>query len=150
MFTKDPTSENGIHLINLDSRYHSSPNFSNYSPCEGSGSTILGENQWSRLAKKLKKSSDIKVIGNGIQVLPPTYYEGGIEKFCSYSGDNSNRDIFLGANSALGKGSGVSGTSYESWDQIPQERTRLLHMCQESIHAGKKKDHLHIWQSALG
>ena len=61
------TGQDGIHLINLDARYHRSPTFATYGTCEGASSTILGVEQWTWLANELNRPSEIKVIASGIQ-----------------------------------------------------------------------------------
>ena len=38
-------SDPGIHLINLDNRYHRDPTFSDYGTCKGASSTMLGRDQ---------------------------------------------------------------------------------------------------------
>jgi hypothetical protein len=45
MFSK-PGGGNGIHLINLDARYHRSPTFSDYGSCKGSESKMLRLYVW--------------------------------------------------------------------------------------------------------
>ena len=37
---------------------------------------------------------------------------------------------------AVGESSASVGTSYESWGEMPQERTRLLQKCQRAINDG--------------
>ena len=134
VFNKDD-GKPGIHLINLDARYHRSPTFPSYGECEGAASTILGEDQWDWLAKELRKNSEVKVIGSGIQVLPPTN-QNDVSSFCSYDGEAGT---FVNANLALEEGPGISGTSFESWGEIPQERLKLLSIVQESIAEGHTK-----------
>ena len=137
MFNKDANNPNGMHLINLDGRYHRSNALLGQGPCEGASSTILGDTQWAWLQAELNKPSEFKVIGSGIQVLPPTNQDRNLNDYCAYSAGGASS--FTAANAALNEGPGVSGTSYESWGEFPQERTRLLHMCQESLNAGKTK-----------
>jgi alkaline phosphatase D len=83
MFSTD-TGSAGIHLINLDCRYHRSPTYIEYGTCQGALSTMLGSDQWEWLENELKRPSEIKVIGSGIQVLPPTNLERNISDYCAY------------------------------------------------------------------
>jgi alkaline phosphatase D len=136
MFNKDTNTPNGIHLITLDARYHRSPTYSTYGPCEGAASSMLGATQWAWLQQELNKPSEIKIIGSGVQVLPPTN-QNIATSHCAYDGPSGTFDA---ANIAVGEGPGFpAGTIYEQWGEMPQERTKLLHMCQESINAGKTK-----------
>ena len=73
LFSTDSGSP-GIHLINLDNRYHRSPTYDTYGECIGASSTILGSAQWAWLEDELRRPSEIKVIASGIQVLPPTNF----------------------------------------------------------------------------
>jgi hypothetical protein len=136
MFHKPGTGENGIHLINLDVRFHRSPTFDAYGPCEGDVSTMLGDTQWTWLENELSKPSEIKVIASGIQVLPPTNQDRAVGTYCAYDGVNNT---FENANLDLNEGPGVSGTHYETWGELPQERTKLLQLCQNSVNAGNTK-----------
>jgi len=133
------TTENGIHVINLDVRSHRSPTLSTRGPvCEGpEGSTMLGEEQWTWLERELlNKKSIIKVVTSGTQVLPPTTRERDVEEHCSYDFPGGSFDE---ANTNIGEGPSHTGTKYEGWGQIPQERTRLLRLAQQSINAGMTK-----------
>ena len=139
MFSKpNDTSADGIHLINIDARFHRSPTYDNFGPCEGSSSTMLGDTQWEWLQNELlTKQSEIKIIGSGIQVLPPTHKGRPLEDYCSYDGSGETFDqAMIALNEAS---SDNSGTLYESWGEMPQERTRLLQLCQESINSGMTK-----------
>lgn len=130
------TSENGIHLIHLDARSHRSPTFNTYGDCEGKDSSMLGEEQWTWLQMELNRPSKVKIIGSGIQVLPPTYHGRPLTEYCSFDGEEGT---FLQANSAVGEDEKWQGTRYECWSEIPQERTRLLQMVQKSINDGNSK-----------
>jgi len=134
MFTTD-TSAPGIHLINLDARYHRSPTFSVHGRCERT-STMLGETQWTWLESELSRPSEIKVIGSGVQVLPPTHRQRSLSDYCAYDKSGGTFDT---ANAEMGEGEGFDGSQWESWAEIPQERTRLLKLVQESINAGNAK-----------
>jgi alkaline phosphatase D len=136
MFTKEDGKVNGIHLINMDARYHRSPTFPNYGTCRGANSTMLGAVQWAWLSAELNKPSEIKIIGSGTQILPPTHRDRNTAAYCAYDGPGGTFDA---ANAAIGEGVAFEGTEYEGWAEIPQERTRLLHLVQESINAGKAK-----------
>jgi alkaline phosphatase D len=138
LFSK-PNGDNGIHMINLDARYHRSSVYS--SNCEGKDSTILGAEQWSWLEAELQVTSDIKVIASGIQVLVPTYLPPvigpGIYGYCAYDGSGGTFDE---ARESVGEGSDKwRGLTYECWGEIPQERARLLQLCQKAINDGHAK-----------
>jgi len=122
------------HVINLDARYFRSPTFSNYGTCEGDNSTMLGEKQWQWLQDELNKPSEIKVISSGIQVLPPLNQGRNKSTYCAYG----NGQKFTQAVASLNEQT-MSGTSYESWAEIPQEREKLLRMVQKSLNDGKTK-----------
>ena len=122
------------HVITLDARYFRSPTFNNYGQCEGDSSTILGEAQWQWLEQQLNKESQITFIASGIQVLPPLHLGRSKSKYCAY-GDGA---AFNQAIAALNE-SELSGTSYESWAEIPTERERLLRLVQQAINQGKTK-----------
>lgn len=122
------------HVITLDARYFRSPTFASYGACEGDATTILGEQQWQWLEKELSKPSEIKLIASGIQVLPPLYQGRNRNNYCAF-GDGKK---FEQAISNLQE-SDMSGTSYESWAEVPLERERLLRLVQKSINAGNAK-----------
>jgi len=135
------TASGGIHLINLDARYHRSSTFPSDGPCKGSQSTILGETQWAWLRNELlNRRSDIKIIASGYPVLPPTVSatRQRHSTFCAYDGVNNTFDhanMDMNEYGPLFKG----GTIHESWGAIPQERTRLLKLVQESVNSGYAK-----------
>ncbi|MCF2856426.1 alkaline phosphatase D family protein [Pseudoalteromonas sp. SMS1] len=122
------------HVITLDARYFRSPTFDNYGTCEGSDTTILGTEQWQWLEKQLDTPSEIKLIASGIQVLPPLYQGRSKNKYCAY-GDGKE---FEQAIADMAE-SDMSGTSYESWAEVPLERAKLLRLVQKSINSGKTK-----------
>lgn len=128
-----PANESA-HVIMLDARYHRSPTFSSYGKCEGESSTILGDAQWAWLQSEFDKKSEVKIIGSGIQVLPPLYQGRSKSSYCAYA-DGKQFDKSI-AN--LGE-SDMSGTSYESWAEMPQQREKLLRMAQKSINDGNAK-----------
>lgn len=137
IFAMPDGSGNGIHLINLDARSHRSPTFSTYGSCMYGASTMLGDEQWSWLESQLKVISEIKIIGSGIQVLPPTNLSTeNAGSYCAYDGSGGS---FEQAMSDVGEGPQWRGTSYESWAEIPQQRTKLLQLCQKSINDGYTK-----------
>ena len=138
MFQRLDNTPNGIHLINLDARYHRSLSYpKSYAECEGAASTVLGDSQWEWLQNELNRPSDVKIIASGIQVLPPTYKTGANE-MCAFLGDGQLS--FEQANEELGEGDiNYSGTFYESWGEFPQERTKLLRMVQKSVADGFTK-----------
>lgn len=127
---------NGIHLIHIDARYHRSPSFASYGPCEGSDSTILGETQWTWLQNELNQPSEVKIIGSGIQVLPPTYRGRSVNEYCSYDGVGGTFDS---SNAAVGEGGTLDSSEYEMWSEYPQERMKLLKLAQKSINDGNAK-----------
>ena len=135
MFTT-PDDSDGIHLIHIDARSHRSPTYNSYGPCEGENSTILGDEQWAWLQAELNRPSEIKVIGSGIQVLPPTYYGRSLTSYCAYDGEGG---AFLSANLEVGEDSRWRGMRYEAWSEVPKERTKLLKMVQKSINDGNAK-----------
>lgn len=136
MFKKPGTSTDGVHLINLDARFHRSPTFANYGPCAGANSRMISPEQWAWLTLELNRPSEIKIIGSGTQILPPTHRGRSLSSYCSYDGAGNTFDQ---ANAELGEGPSFEGTQYEAWAEIPQERTRLLKLVQESINAGNTK-----------
>jgi len=132
-----PGGKNGIHLINLDARYHRSPTFKDYGLCEGAESDMLGSEQWSWLEHELSQTSEIKIISSGTQVLPPTHNGRDKSLYCAYDGAGGT---FLDAITEVGESwSDWDGTHYESWGEIPQSRARLLKLCQKAINDGKSK-----------
>jgi alkaline phosphatase D len=96
---------------------------------------MLSEEQWQWLELELKLVSDLKIITNGIQILPPTNLQRPLGRYCSY-GDGV---LFNEAIESLGE-TGLSGTQYESWAEIPTQREKLLRMVQESINQGFSKN----------
>ncbi|TMO69408.1 alkaline phosphatase D family protein [Pseudoalteromonas aurantia] len=122
------------HVITLDARYFRSPTFSSYGECEGASSSILGMAQWQWLEKELAKPSDIKLIASGIQVLPPLYQGRAKNKYCAYADGVEFEQAINNLNE-----SSMSGTSYESWAEMPAQREKLLRLVQKSINAGHTK-----------
>ena len=123
-----------VHSIMLDARYFRSATFSRYGTCQGDNSTMLGDAQWVWLEQELQKPSEIKVIASGIQVLPPLHRDRSLNSYCAYG----NGQQFNAAVSNLNE-SNDSGTSFESWAEIPQEREKLLRLVQKAINTGKTK-----------
>mmetsp|Transcript_14275 Transcript_14275/g.30999 ORF Transcript_14275/g.30999 Transcript_14275/m.30999 type:complete len:625 (-) Transcript_14275:98-1972(-) len=130
--------ENGIHLINLDNRSHRSPTFPMHGLCEGANSTMLGAAQWAWLeAEMLNKTSVIKLVSSGVQVLPPTSKDRPADEYCSYDGPDGS---FVAANIDMEEdGADALGTKYEGWGEMPAERARLLRLAQRSINEGRAK-----------
>ncbi len=122
------------HVIMLDARYHRSPTFSSYGQCEGDASTVLGDAQWQWLQTQFNQKSEVKIIASGIQVLPPLHQGRSKSSYCAYG----NGKAFNQSIANLGE-SAMSGTSYESWAEIPQQREKLLTMAQKSINDGNAK-----------
>lgn len=127
-------SDKKVHSIMLDARYFRSPTFSSYGTCQGDNSTMLGDTQWVWLEQELQKPSAIKIIASGIQVLPPLHRDRSLSSYCAYG----NGEKFNAAVNNLNE-SNDSGTSYESWAEMPQEREKLLHLAQQAINTGKAK-----------
>lgn len=123
-----------VHSIMLDARYFRSPTFSSYGTCQGDNSTMLGDAQWAWLAQELAKPSEIKIIASGIQVLPPLHRDRSLSSYCAYG----NGQQFNAAVNNLNEHND-SGTSFESWAEIPQEREKLLRLAQQAINTGKTK-----------
>ena len=93
MFKKPSSTTNGIHLINLHARYHRSATFSNYGTCLGAASTMLGAEQWLWLEGEMfSRTSEIKIIGTGTQVLPPLYRGRILDDYCAYDGPGGTFD----------------------------------------------------------
>jgi alkaline phosphatase D len=123
-----------VHSIMLDARYFRSPTFSSYGTCQGDNSTVLGDAQWAWLEQELAKPSEIKIIASGIQVLPPLHRARNLNSYCAYG----NGQQFNTAVNNLNE-SNDSGTSYESWAEMPQQREKLLRLAQQAINTGKTK-----------
>eukprot|EP00040_Diaphanoeca_grandis_P000102 m.14348 g.14348 ORF g.14348 m.14348 type:complete len:2596 (-) comp10105_c0_seq1:515-8302(-) len=126
-----------VHVILLDARFHRSPTFSSYGSCEGSESQMLDEAQWTWLENQLAIPSEVKIIGSGIQVLPPLADVQTTAKtsYCAYDGANGTFEAAIADMDEKGK----RGTEYESWSEIPQERAKLLRLVQQSMNAGNAK-----------
>jgi alkaline phosphatase D len=133
MFTKPGDANvNGVHLVLLDVRYFRSPTFKEKGHCEGGNSTVLGEEQWKWLEQELKKKSKIKVIGTGMQVMQPTDQTfTDVDSYCANDGKT-----FFDVIDQLGEDKRFLGTKYEGWNQIPQEKARLLRLLQRTIANG--------------
>lgn len=105
---------------------------------------MLGETQWTWLENELPlRTSEIKVIGSGTQVLPPLHRSSRyLNQDCAYDDGTDRQDrTFDRAITAIGEddASQYEGTEHESWAEIPQERTRLLQLVQRSINTGRAK-----------
>ncbi|MFC6633241.1 alkaline phosphatase D family protein [Microbulbifer taiwanensis] len=123
-----------LHVIMLDARYHRSPTFSDYGRCEGDNSSMLGEAQWAWLEQELARPSEIKVIGSGIQVLPPLHRDRNLNQYCAYGDGKKFNQAIANLDEET-----LSGTEYESWAEFPLERERLLRLVQKSINEGNAK-----------
>lgn len=130
-----PDSDRSLHVIMLDNRYDRSPTYPVYGECEGDSTAMMSDAQWDWLENELKRETELKIIANGIQILPPTYLMRPKQGYCSY-GDG---ELFEQAIENLDE-TGLSGNSYETWAEIPQERERLLRMIQKSINDGYAKN----------
>ena len=81
---------------------------SRFGECKGSDTQILSDDQWSWFESELDKESEIKIIGSGVQVLPPTDQITKFpEQFCahdSHNGDSeSNNNTFMEAIDRVGE-----------------------------------------------
>ena len=167
MFLKPESKEPGIHVILLDVRSGRDDTLTpcvNVSPCgskrycKGANTQQLSDEQWNWLDIELSKKSEIKIIGSGIQVLPPTDQSGNIAKMMSYCAqdiyshpiDNTlfefimpcksgDKRTFCQAIADVGEDRTSLGTQYESWGRIPQERRKLLQKAQMAINKGHAK-----------
>lgn len=84
---------NGIHVIMLDARTGRDPTFSDYGTCRQEKSKMLNESQWEWLDTELQRHSEVKIIGSGIQVLPPTDLSGrDSSAYCAYDGASGSFD----------------------------------------------------------
>ena len=132
----------GIHVIALDARSGRSATFSSYGTCLGAASSMLSDDQWGWLDVELARPSMVKVIASGIQVLPPTNLQStAASTYCTYDGVGGT---FESSVAAVGESSASVGTSYESWGEMPQERTRLLQKCQRAINDGFAQVSAHL------
>ena len=128
-------ADRSLQIIMLDARYDRSPTYADHGECEGESSAMLSHSQWEWLEDELKKESKLKLIANGIQILPPTYLFRPRHQYCSYGdGRHFNQAIENMEESEL------SGSFAESWAEIPQERERLLRVIQKSINDGFAKN----------
>ena len=143
MFRKPGTEENGIHVIILDNRSQRDPTFSKFGECKGSETKMLAEDQWDWLEAELERESEIKIIGSGVQVLPPTDIITRIpEIYCSHdihNAGNKTTTTFMVSLARVGEGKYWYGVRYEMWGQVPLEREKLLGLAQRSINNGKTK-----------
>jgi len=144
MFNKPGTQEKGIHVIILDNRSERDPTYSRFGECKGSDTQILSDDQWSWFESELDKESEIKIIGSGVQVLPPTDQITKFpEQFCahdSHNGDSeSNNNTFMEAIDRVGESKDWYGVPYEMWGEVPLQRERLLGMTQKAINNKKTK-----------
>ena len=99
--------EKDVHIIFLDTRTfrdklmptddRGAPGKERYIPNLDRSQTMLGENQWDWLRKKLAEPSDYKIIATSIQFLP-------------------------------------IGHGWESWNNLPYERDRLINMIDKKKH----------------
>jgi len=144
LFYKDDQNDpmESVHVILLDARSGRDPTYFTYGECKGANSRMLIDEQWDWLDKELEKTSTIKVIGSGVQVLPPTYQSRVQSIYCaddSHSQHGSPTTTFTDSILAVGEDSYWEGTSYESWAEIPQERKKLLQKAQLAINRGRAK-----------
>lgn len=125
---KDPENNRNVHIILLDNRSSRDATYEYSGLCKGEKTRMLSDEQWRFLEDQLKVKSEIKIIGSGIQILPPTNQDvQDIRKYCSYS-DQFQKDI-----NELGEDDSFKGTDQEIWGEIPHERKRLLQICQDSV-----------------
>ena len=119
MFRKPGTEENGIHVIILDNRSQRDPTFSRFGQCKGSETKMMGQDQWSWLEAELDRESEIKIIGSGVQVLPPTDIITRIPQvYCAHDIHNmedTNTTTFMDSLARVGEGKQWYGVRYEMW-----------------------------------
>ncbi|GAP76047.1 phosphodiesterase/alkaline phosphatase D-like protein [Pseudoalteromonas sp. SW0106-04] len=120
------------HVITLDARYFRSPTFSQYGQCEGEQSTILGEQQWQWLEHQLQQPAQVTLIASGIQVLPPLHQQRSRSSYCAYGDGQAFEDALSSMQEQT-----MSGTSYESWAEMPAQRARLLRLVQQAVNEGR-------------
>lgn len=149
MFTKPIAAGGGygIHVINLDARSGRDPTFSSYGACQGSSSRMLDDAQWAWLDTELARPSVVKIISSGTQVLPPTDQSRSLSSYCAYDGPGGS---FESSIAAVGESAASVGTDYESWGELPQERTKLLQKCQKAINDGFAQVCLMVRVCSLG
>ena len=95
---------------------------------------MLTDKQWDWLDTELEKTSTVKVIGSGVQVLPPTFQFRAQSEYCADDSHSSGSTTsFEDSIFAVGEDTHWEGTSYESWGEIPQEREKLLRKAQLAI-----------------
>ena len=111
----------------------------------------MSSTQWKWLDKELSKKSEVKIIGSGIQVLPPTdQIVNKITSYCSFdihsnsTEDSKCRDTgdsrsFCQSIADVGEDRRWKGTKWESWGYIPKERKKLLRKAQVAINKGMAK-----------
>lgn len=142
MFAKPGSPENGLHVIMLDARSGRDPTFSSAGVCKGSATRILTNTQWTWLEQELERESEIKIIGSGIQVLPPTDQQSrSVSEYCAHDSHkwDGNTNTFLESIARLGEDEQWYGVQYEMWGEVPLEREKLLGLAQRSINRGKSK-----------
>jgi alkaline phosphatase D len=90
---------------------------------------MLGEKQWAWLQVELRKPSKVKVIGTGMQVMQPTDQQvSDVGSYCANDGAS-----FFDAINVVGEDARWLGTQFEGWNQIPQEKAKLLQLLQSCI-----------------
>ena len=143
MFIKPGSSETGVHVIILDNRSQRDPTYKSYGHCRGSETKILSDDQWSWLEEELDKESEIKIIGSGTQVLPPTDQGSrSLEEYCAHDSHNAgdtDTSTFTDAIARLGEDDQWFSNPFELWGEVPLEREKLLGLAQRSINTGKSK-----------
>lgn len=72
-----------------------------------------------------------------ISFMPPLNLGRDFGDYCAY---DWNGNSFETAIAEVGESDFASGTSYESWAEIPTSRTRLLKLCQKPINDGNAKE----------
>mmetsp|Transcript_8535 Transcript_8535/g.14167 ORF Transcript_8535/g.14167 Transcript_8535/m.14167 type:complete len:749 (-) Transcript_8535:122-2368(-) len=134
MFSKPGAPDvNGVHLVMLDVRTSRSPTFEENGYCQEENSTVLGDAQWEWLEAELQEKSKIKVIATGMQVMQPTdQLFNDVESYCANDGDT-----FFNAIDDIEEDKRWLGTRFEGWQQIPQEKVRLMKLLQKTINSGK-------------
>ena len=111
---------------------------------------MLGQEQWAWLEAELERESEIKIIGSGVQVLPPTDIDLHLPAmYCAHDIHNvedKTTTTFMDSLARVGEGHQWYGVRYEMWGQVPLEREKLLGLAQRSINNGKTKVTLKLIQ----
>jgi alkaline phosphatase D len=137
---KSSAHQDGIHIVNLDARSGRTPTFVDPEvACSSNGSRMMSETQWVWLEQQLSLESTLLVITSGVQVLPPRNQDRSKGVYCAYDHPGENgTSSFDAAIEVLGEND-LTGTEFECWSEMPQERLRLLLLLQTAVLSGKTR-----------